>query len=83
MNPLKEVLSKNIDNIFNRHYNVEFKQSDGKYMTFNNILVGEDDTYFWFLSKENGLTLVRQDRVTFMYCADKRNHFADYQPNNT
>lgn len=66
-------LKEDIDNILGRRYNVEYLTGNGKCATFNNKLENVDGTYFWFSSKEDGLSLVRQDRVTFMYSTDKPN----------
>ena len=65
-------LTEDTNRILNRRYNVEYKMANGKWGTFNNILVNVDGDYFWFESEEDGLSLVLQDRVTFMYCTDRR-----------
>ena len=59
------------DKVLGKRYNVEYEQGNGKTATFNNIFRNADGKYFWFSSEEDGLTCVRQDRVTFMYCTDK------------
>jgi hypothetical protein len=59
------------DKILGRKYNVEFLDGRGRPCTLNNTLVNVDNTYFWFSSKEDGLSIIKQDRVTFMYCTDK------------
>jgi len=64
-------LNEDLDLVLNRNYNVEYLDGRNKCNTFNNKLVNIDSTYFWFSSKEKGLALVRQDRITFMYCTDK------------
>jgi hypothetical protein len=63
-------LNEDTDSVLGRRYNIEYLDGRGKCCTFNNRLVNIDSTYFWFSSKEDGLALVRQDRVTFMYCTD-------------
>ncbi len=37
-------------------------------MTFNNTLENIDDKYYWFLSEENGLDVIKKDRVITMVC---------------
>jgi len=59
------------DMVIGRKYNVEFLDGRGRCCTFNNTLWNVDGTYFWISSEENGMALVRQDRVTLMYCTDK------------
>jgi hypothetical protein len=64
-------IKEDTNKVLCRRYNVEYLQGNGKTATFNNVLENVDGEYFWFSSKEDGLALVRQDRVTFMYCTDK------------
>ena len=59
------------DKVIGRKYNIEYLDGRNKPCTFSNTLWNVDGTYFWFSSEENGMALVRQDRVTFMYCIDK------------
>lgn len=59
------------DKILGRKYNVEFLDGRSRPCTLNNTLDYVDNTYFWFSSKEDGLSIIKQDRVTFMYCTDK------------
>lgn len=54
-----------------REYNVEYELGNGKTMTFSNRLENADNTYFWFLSKEYGLDIIRQDRIVTMTCNRK------------
>lgn len=65
-------IKEDMDCVLGRRYNVEFEYGNGKLMTFNNVLTNVDGVYFWFSSKEDGLACIRQDRVTFMYCTDKK-----------
>lgn len=61
---------KNADNcILGRLYNVEYELKNGKVQTLSNILENVDGVYFWFSSKENGLDVIRQDRVITMVCS--------------
>ena len=65
-------IREDINKILGRKYNVEYEMANGRCATFNNTLVNVDGIYFWFENEEDGLALVRQDRVTFMYCTDRR-----------
>jgi hypothetical protein len=51
-----------------KSYNVEYELGNGKIMTFNNTLENIDDKYYWFLSEENGLDVIKKDRVITMVC---------------
>ena len=51
-----------------KSYNVEYELGNGKIMTFNNTLENIDDKYYWFLSEENGLDIIKKDRVITMIC---------------
>lgn len=64
-------IKEDTDLVLGRNYNVEYLDGRGRCQTFNNTLNNVDGTYFWFSSKQDGLALVRQDRITFMYCTDK------------
>lgn len=46
--------SNDEDCVLDKHYNIEYIMSNGKYATFNNILRKADDGYYWFSSKEDG-----------------------------
>ena len=65
-------IKEDVNKILGRKYNVEYEMANGRWATFNNTLVNADGIYFWFENEEDGLALVRQDRVTFMYCTDRR-----------
>jgi len=65
------------DKVLGRKYNVEYLDGRGRCQTFNNTLANIDGTYFWFSSEQDGLALVKQDRVTFMYCTDRPNREND------
>lgn len=64
-------IREDVNGVLGRKYNVEYLDGRGRCCTFNNTLVNVDGTYFWFENKQDGLALVKQDRVTFMYCTDK------------
>ena len=57
--------------MLNRLYNVEYKLANGKINTFSNILTNVDGKYFWFYSEENGLDIIKQDRIETMVCKDR------------
>jgi hypothetical protein len=57
----------------NRRYNVEYELGNGKVQTFSNVLENVDGVYFWFCSPEDGMDIVRQDRIVTMICIDKNN----------
>lgn len=60
------------DCAYGKKYNVEYKLGNGKSYTFSNILEKIDETYFWFCSKENGLDIIRQDRILTMICIKEK-----------
>ena len=64
------VLSKNEkDNFYiGKKYNVEYELGNGKLNTFSNILANVDGKYFWFMSEENGMDVIKQDRILTMTC---------------
>jgi hypothetical protein len=55
-----------------KSYNVEYELGNGKTMTFNNTLENIDDKYYWFLSEESGLDVIKKDRVITMVCEPNR-----------
>lgn len=62
------ILKNDTNNILGRLYNVEYELGNGKIQTLSNILENVDGVYFWFSSKENGLDIIRQDRIITMVC---------------
>jgi hypothetical protein len=69
-NTMSESINEDINHVLGRKYNVEYLDGQGRCQTFNNTLTNIDNTYFWFESEQTGLALVKQDRVTFMYCTE-------------
>ena len=67
--------------ILGRKYNVEYKSNNDSIHTFSNVLANVDGTYFWFSSLEEGLDIVRQDRIMTMICLE-RNKSIDKVPCN-
>ena len=59
------------DNILGKKYNVEYKLGNDSIHTFSNVLTNVDSTYFWFSSLENGLDIIRQDRIVTMTCLER------------
>ena len=57
--------------VLGKSYNVEYELDNGKIITFNNTLENIDDKYYWFLSEENGLDVIKKDRVITMICSHK------------
>jgi len=57
--------------ILDKNYNVEYELGNGKRQTFSNILRNVDGTYFWFCSEEEGMDVIRQDRILTMTCIRK------------
>jgi len=62
---------KNDDCILGRRYKVEYVVENGNYRTLNSKLMYVAGGYFWFSSKQDGLTLIKQELVNYMYCIDK------------
>lgn len=54
-----------------KSYNVEYELGNGKIRTFNNTLVNIDDMYYWFLG-EQGMDVIKKDRVITMVCEPKK-----------
>jgi hypothetical protein len=52
--------------VLGKMYNVEYELGNEKIMTLSNVLENVDGKYFWFCSKENGLDMIRQDRIVTM-----------------
>ena len=63
----------------NRRYNVEYETGSGKVHTFSNVLENVDRIYFWFCSPEDGMDVVRQDRILTMICTERRNNFKEFR----
>ena len=63
--------------VLGRSYNVEYELGNGKRNTFSNILENADGVYFWFSSKENGLDVIRQDRIITMVCLREKKNFKE------
>lgn len=57
--------------VLGRKYNVEYQLGNGKICTLSNILENADGEYFWFCSEEDGLDVIKQDRVLTMVCIRK------------
>lgn len=58
--------------ILGRRYNVEYKLGNGKIQTLSNILENVDSVYFWFSSPEDGMDIIKQDRIITMICLDRK-----------
>lgn len=56
------------DNVLGKKYNVEYSLGNGKIKTFSNVLQKVDDGYFWFCNKEEGLDIIKEDRIMTMVC---------------
>ena len=65
------ILSKNkeTNSFLGKRYDVEYKLSNGRIKYFSNIL-DNVDKYFWFFSEEDGMHIIRQDRIITMVCSD-------------
>ncbi len=61
-------VSKEREYIYGRKYNVEYELGNGRICTLSNILVNVDDKYFWFDSLEDGMDIIKQDRIVTMIC---------------
>ena len=57
--------------VLDKSYNVEYELGNGKIKTFSNILRNVDGKYFWFCSEEDGMDVIKQDRIITMICNDK------------
>ncbi len=57
--------------VLGRSYNVEYELGNGRIHTFSNILANVDGTYFWFCNEEEGMDVIRQDRILTMTCIRK------------
>jgi len=57
--------------VLDRNYNIEYELGNGKRRTFSNILRNVDGTYFWFCSEEEGMDVIRQDKIITMTCIRK------------
>lgn len=57
--------------ILDRSYNVEYELGNGKRKTFSNILRNVDGVYFWFCSEEEGMDVIKQDKIITMTCIRK------------
>jgi hypothetical protein len=57
--------------MLDRRYNVEYQLGNGKIQTLSNVLENADGEYFWFCSEEDGLDMIKQDRVLTMVCIRK------------
>lgn len=55
-----------------RKYNVEYEMGNGRIQTLSNILENADGTYFWFVSEEDGMDVIRQDCIRTMICINKK-----------
>jgi len=64
-------IQEDTENILGRKYNVEYKLGNDSIHIFSNILTNVDGTYFWFSSLEDGLDVIRQDRIVTMICLDR------------
>ena len=65
------LIKEDTENILGRKYNVEYKVNNDSIHTFSNILTNVDGTYFWFSSLEDGLDIIRQDRIVTMICLER------------
>ena len=65
------LIKEDSENILGRKYNVEYKINNDLIHTFSNILTNVDGTYFWFSSLEDGLDIIRQDRIVTMICLER------------
>jgi len=70
------------ENILGRKYNVEYKSNNDSIHTFSNILTNVDGIYFWFSSLEDGLDIIRQDKIVTIICLE-RNMKLDNISNNS
>jgi len=64
-------IKEDVENILGRKYNIEYKLNNDSIHTFSNVLTNVDGTYFWFSSLEDGLDIIRQDRVVTMICLER------------
>ena len=65
------LIKEDTENILGRKYNVEYKVNNDSIHTFSNILTNVDGTYFWFSSLEDGLDIIRQDRIVTIICLER------------
>ena len=65
------LIKEDTENILGRKYNVEYKVNNDSIHTFSNVLTNVDGTYFWFSSLEDGLDIIRQDRIVTMICLER------------
>jgi len=64
-------IQEDTNNILGRKYNVEYKVNNDSIHTFSNVLTNVDGNYFWFSSLEDGLDIVRQDKIVTMICLER------------
>ena len=77
------LIKEDTENILGRKYNVEYKTNNDSIHTFSNALTNVDGTYFWFSSLEDGLDIIRQDRVVTMICLERNKPSTKCVSNNT
>lgn len=53
-----------------KRYNVEYELGNERIQTFSNVLENADGKYFWFCSEQDGMAVIRQDRVITMVCVE-------------
>ena len=51
-----------------RKYNVEYELGNGICHTFSNVLIAVNGNHLYFESEENGLDIIRTDRIVSMTC---------------
>jgi hypothetical protein len=66
-------------NAYYRRYNVEFELDNGNHRTFSNTLIAVNGNLLYFESEENGLDIIRTDRITAMTCIDRQTKVEDKQ----
>ncbi len=55
-----------------RRYNVEYRLGNDKITTFNNVLDYADGEFLYFLSREDGMDVIKQENLISMVCTERK-----------
>lgn len=73
----KEFQQRLDKNAYYRRYNVEYELGNGMCRTLSNILVAINGNFLYFESEEDGLDIIRVDRIAAMTCIDRQRKSED------